>query len=377
MKFFHVADLHLGKRYHEFSMIEDQRYILSEIVGLCEKEEPDALIIAGDVYDKGVPTVDAVELFDGFLQRINALSVPVLMISGNHDSAERLAFGGKLFSASRVYTAPVYDGNVEPVTLNDEYGPVDFWLLPFIKPATVRRFFGDGKIESYNDAVEAAIGAMKIDDGRRNVLVCHQFVTGSLPSGSEEFNVGDIGNVDAALFGKFDYVALGHIHRRQSVGSERVVYSGAPLKYSLSEAGEKSVTVAELGKDGLKVSSLPLKPLRDIVEIKGTYEKLTSRDFYKDTNYRDDYVHAVLTDEEEVPDAFAKLGLIYRNLATIRYENTRTSAAANFDVAEEASAVTPMEAFEELYAMQNNRPMDEGQKSAVGALIEKIWSEEE
>lgn len=376
MKFFHVADLHLGKRYHEFSMIDDQAYILSEIVGLCKKEEPDALIIAGDVYDKTVPTIDAVELFNGFLEKVNALSVPVLMISGNHDSAERLAFGGKLFTASRVYTAPVYSGKTEPVTISDRYGEVDFWLLPFIKPATVRRFFEGEKIESYTDAVKAAIGAMEIDEGRRNVLVCHQFVTGSSPSGSEEFNVGDIGNVDAALFDKFDYVALGHIHRRQSVGSQKVCYSGAPLKYSLSETGEKSLSLVELGKDKLITSTIELKPLRQITEIKGSYEKLTSRDFYLNTTYRDDYIHVVLTDEEEVPDAFAKLRLIYRNLATIRYENTRTLNSAELGEVDTASAATPMEAFAQLYELQNNRPMDEGQSAAMGALIEKIWGEE-
>lgn len=376
MKFFHVADLHLGKRYHEFSMIEDQTYILSEIVGLCKKEEPDALIIAGDVYDKSVPNIDAVELFNDFLEKINALSVPVLMISGNHDSAERLAFGGKLFTASKVYTAPVYNGKTEPVTLSDRYGEVDFWLLPFIKPATVRRFFEGEKIDSYTEAVKCAIGAMKIDEGKRNVLVCHQFVTGSSPSGSEEFNVGDIGNVDAALFEKFDYVALGHIHRRQFVGSQKVCYSGAPLKYSLSETGEKSLTVVELGGNSLATSAIELKPLRQITEIKGSYEKLTSRDFYLNTTYRDDYIHAVLTDEEEVPDAFAKLRLIYRNLATIRYENTRTLYSAEREEVDISTAVTPLEAFGQLYEMQNNRPLDEGQSAVVGELIEKIWGEE-
>ena len=378
MKFLHLADLHLGKRYNELSLIDDQKYILGEILKIAAEVKPDGVIIAGDVYDKSLPSAEAVELLDDFLNALTALKTQVFMISGNHDSAERIAFGARLMGGSGVHISPVYDGEVKPVILNDGYGEVRVYLLPFIKPATVRRFFDEEKIDGYNAAVKAAVDALDIDCSKRNVLVAHQFVTGSVQTGSEEFTVGDVGNIDAAVFEKFDYVALGHVHGAQNVGSERVRYSGAPLKYSLSEAlNEKSVTVVELkGKGELAVSEIPLKPMRDVVEIRGSYEELTRKSFYNGTSLPRDLVHAVLTDEEEVIDVLGKLRIIYPYLMSVRYDNSRTRGGDETDYLENTPLKTPSELFAALYERQNNKPMLAEQEELVRALIEKVWEDE-
>ena len=234
MKLIHLSDLHLGKRVGEVSMLEDQAYILDRVLDIVDGAGPDALLIAGDVYDKSVPSAEAVTLFDDFLCRLARRKLPVLVISGNHDSPERLAFGARLMEGAGVHLSPVYDGNITPITLTDEHGPVDFWLLPFLKPAHVQRFYPEETIDSCTDAVETAIAHMDIDPGRRNVLLCHQFVTGAATCESEELSVGGTDNVDAAAFNGFDYVALGHLHGPQNVGSGRIRYCGTPLKYSFS-----------------------------------------------------------------------------------------------------------------------------------------------
>ncbi len=378
MKFLHLADLHIGKRYNEFSLIEDQKYILDEVLKIVSDEQPDGVIIAGDVYDKSVPSAEAVELFDRFLNALSEKGAQVFVISGNHDSAERIAFGAKLMSRSGVHFSPVYAGEITPVTLHDNFGEVNIYLLPFIKPATVRRFFEGEKIESYNDALKAAVDAMKIDTRARNVLVAHQFVTGASHSGSEEFIVGDLGNVDAEIFAPFDYTALGHVHGAQNVGSERVRYSGTPLKYSLSEAkSEKSVTIVELkAKGDIAVRTAALKPLRAVVEIRGTYEELTKKSFYEGTTLTKDLVHVVLTDEDDVPDVLAKLRLIYPYIMNVRYDNTRTQNSSQAGELEAVPARSPMELFSALFEAQNNKPMSPEQSELVQSLIEKIWGDE-
>ena len=298
MKFFHLSDLHLGKRLKEFSLLEDQKYILEQILSLTEEHRPDAVVIAGDVYDKSVPSAEAVELFDDFLTRMAKLQTPVLIISGNHDSPERIAFGADLMTGSGIYMSPVYDGTVRKVTLKDELGPVDFYLLPFIKPVHVRKALGvdetateneaaadagaDSKfpeIKTYTQAMEAAIQQMQVDTTGRNVLITHQFVTNAIRSESEEISVGGSDNVDASVFAPFDYVALGHLHGPQWVDRETVRYCGSPLKYSFSEVDqEKSVTVVEMkGKGCVNIGTLPLKPLREMRKLKGAYNDLMDR----------------------------------------------------------------------------------------------------
>lgn len=375
MKLFHLADLHIGKRYNELSLIDDQRYILDKILSLCDSEKPDGVIIAGDVYDKSVPSAEAVELFDLFLNGLSERGLKTFIISGNHDCAERVAFGSKLMRASGVYVAPVYDGSVKPVVLSDAYGEINFYLLPFVKPATVRRFFGEN-IDGYTAALAAVVNAMGVDASVRNVLVAHQFVTGSRQSGSEELVVGDLGNVDAAVFSPFDYVALGHVHGAQNVGTDSVRYCGTPLKYSLSEANdEKSVTVVELGEKGkFCVKTLPLQPMRDVREIKGTYDELTRKSYYDGAAFRNDLLHIVLTDEDEVTDALSKLRLIYPNVMSLRYDNVRTRENAS-EKLEALPARSPLEMFSSLYEAQNNAELSEKQRELVQSLIEKAWGD--
>ena len=374
MKFLHLADLHLGKRVNGFSMLEDQAHILRQILAILDDEQPDGVLIAGDVYDKSVPSVEAVGLLDGFLTELRARGVPVLLISGNHDSPERLAFGGRVMDSCGIHISPVYDGALAPVTLHDEFGPVHVWLLPFVKPAHVRRWFPDADIESYTDAMAEAVAHMDIDTAARNVLVTHQFVTGGARSGSEELSVGGTDNVDSGVFAPFDYVALGHLHGAQHIGRETIRYAGSPLKYSFSEARQhKSLTVVTLGEKGdVQVRTAALTPLRELREIRGSYDELTARSFYEHTTYRSDYLHLILTDEQDVFDAMSRLRTIYPYLMTLDYDNARTRAAGGMSVPAETERRTPLELFEALYTRQNHRPMSEVQRAYIAQLMEQI-----
>lgn len=375
MKLIHLSDLHLGKRVNEFSMLEEQTYILKRILAIVDDEKPDGVLIAGDVYDKGVPSAEAVALCDDFLTRLAARKLPVFMISGNHDSPERLAFGSRLMDKSGVHIAPVYRGAVEPLTLSDEYGELHIWLLPFLKPAAVRPFFEGRIIESYTDAVGAAIEAMPVDPAARNVLVAHQFVTGSRRCASEEISVGGSDNVDAVLFDVFDYVALGHIHTPQRVGRESLRYCGSPLKYSFSEAGrDKTLTVVELGEKGnVAVRELPLCPRHDLREIRGSYKELTRKSYYDGTGLQNAYLHVTLTDEQDIPEAVGKLRAVYPLLMKLDYDNTRTRAGGEVLPAEDTEQKTPLELFAEFYEKQNGQPMTTEQSALVARFIEKIW----
>ena len=377
MKLIHLSDLHLGKRVGEVSMLEDQAYILDRVLDIVDGAGPDALLIAGDVYDKSVPSAEAVTLFDDFLCRLARRKLPVLVISGNHDSPERLAFGSRLMEGAGVHLSPVYDGNVKPITLTDEHGPVDFWLLPFLKPAHLRRFYPEETIDSYTDAVGAAIAHMNIDPSRRNVLLCHQFVTGAATCESEELIVGGTDNVDAAVFDGFDYVALGHLHGPQNVGSSRLRYCGTPLKYSFSEASQyKSVTVAELGEKGdLTLHTVPLTPRHDMRVIQGTFAQLTAENSDA-AGEREDYLHIILTDEEDVPEALGRLRLVYPNILKLSYDNTRTRTSQSVDRAQRVAQKSPLELFEELYETQNNQPMSQEQRDFAQRLIEQLREED-
>lgn len=376
MKLIHLSDLHLGKRVNEFSMLEDQAFILQEILRIIDEEQPQAVLLAGDIYDKSVPSGEAVQLFDGFLWELSSRKLQVFVISGNHDSPERLSFGGRLMEGSGIHLSPVYSGKVEPVVLEDAYGPVNVYLLPFLKPAHVRRYFPEEEIGTYTEALGKAVEALEIHKEQRNVLVTHQFVTGASRSDSEEISVGGSDNVDASVFDDFDYVALGHIHGPQNIGSPRIRYCGTPLKYSFSEAGQqKSVTVAELKEKGtLEVAARPLTPLRDLREIRGSYLEVTAKRFYEGRN-REDYLHITLTDEEDVPDGAAKLRVIYPNLMRLDYDNARTRSRNLPEGAEEPAAKPPLELFEEFYERQNNQPMTEEQIRFSRELMETIWED--
>ena len=379
MKLMHLSDLHLGKRVNEYSMLEDQEYILKRIAAIADAEKPDGIIIAGDVYDKSVPSAEAVSLFDDFLFQLARRKLQVFVISGNHDSPERIAFGSRIMDAGGIHMSPVFNGTIEPIQVSDEYGEINFYLLPFVKPAHVRRFNEETEINSYTDAIRCVIEGMNIDTNKRNVLVTHQFVTGASRSESEEVSVGGADNVDADVFNGFDYVALGHLHSPQNCGSKHIRYCGTPLKYSFSEAKDhKSVTIVELAEKGkLSYRTIDLVPRHDLVELKGTYEELTLKSFYENTTWQEDYTHITLTDEEDVPDAIGKLRTIYHHLMKLDYDNKRTRSSVSISGDEEAESKTPYELFAEFYELQNNQPMNEEQSSYMTELIEKTWEGEQ
>ena len=374
MKFIHLSDLHLGKRVNEFSMIEDQKYILLQTINIIDDEKPDAVIIAGDIYDKSIPSEEAMLLFDDFLLRLSKRNISVFVISGNHDSSVRLSDHSKLVVNQGIYLSPVYDGTLKPVSMEDEYGEINVYMLPFIKPVVVKQYFGDEEILSYTDAVRVAIKHMNVDCNKRNVLVAHQFVLGATTCESEEHIVGGLDSVSSDVFDCFDYVALGHIHGKQYIGRETVRYCGTLLKYSFSEKNHvKSVTVVDIKEKGnIEVREVMLTPRRDLREIKGSYEDITNRKNYEGTNV-DDYVHIVLTDEEDVIDAIGKLRTIYPNIMKLSYDNKRTREN---NVLTEAGAIeekSPLELFEDFYSMQNNVSMSPWQTDYVKELIEEIW----
>ena len=355
-------------------MIEDQKYILLQTINIIDDEKPDAVIIAGDIYDKSIPSEEAMLLFDDFLLRLSKRNISVFVISGNHDSSVRLSDHSKLIENQGIYLSPVYDGTLKPVSMEDEYGEINVYMLPFIKPVVVKQYFSDEEINSYTDAVRVAIKHMNVDCNKRNVLVAHQFVLGAATCESEEHIVGGLDSVSSDVFDCFDYVALGHIHGKQYIGRETVRYCGTLLKYSFSEKNHvKSVTVVDIKEKGnIEVREVMLTPKRDLREIRGQYEDITNRKNYEGTNV-DDYVHIVLTDEEDVIDAIGKLRTIYPNIMKLSYDNKRTREN---NVLTEAGAIeekSPLELFEDFYSMQNNVSMSPWQTDYVKELIEEIW----
>lgn len=376
MKLIHISDLHLGKRVHEFSMVEDQKYILKQILQIAEDQKADGLLVAGDVYDKSVPTAEAVDLLDAFLTEAAEQKLPVILISGNHDSAQRLAFGGKLFHSNQIHISPIYGGSISPVTLEDEYGEVRVYPVPFLKPAEVRRFFPDKETGSYEQAFSVVMESLQIDTGVRNILLAHQFFAGAQQSESEEISVGGLDVISSAVLPDFDYVALGHIHRPQRIGKETVRYCGTPLKYSFSEAqDQKSVTVVELKEKGqVELGTVLLKPLHDMREVRGSYAQVTLLENYKDTD-TSDYMHITLTDEEDIPDVIGKLRVIYPNLMKLDYDNRRTAENRIIENLSGSEKKSPLELFGELYELQNNQEMTGEQKEYLQKMMEKVWGE--
>lgn len=374
MNLFHLSDLHLGKRLNEFSLIEDQAYILHEITDIIREEKPDAVLIAGDVYDRTVPSEDAMKLWDDFLIRMAELKMPVFAISGNHDSAVRFSDHGALVGATGIRLSRVYDGTAESYLLSDGDVNVRIHLLPFLKPAVVKALFPEEEINDYTDACRVAISRMALDPKEVNLLIAHQFVTGATTCDSEEIVVGGLDNVDASVFDGFDYVALGHLHGKQKIGRDTVRYCGTPLKYSFSEKDhQKSITVVTIeGKGQIRIDEIPLTPLHDLREIKGTYEALTAKENYENTR-TDDYIHAVLTDENDVVDAAAKLRVVYPNLMKLTYDNKRTREQREVTEIEELEAKSPIDLFEEFYEKQNNAAMSEEQKAFAVSCIASVW----
>ncbi len=374
MKIMHLSDLHLGKRLNNFSLLADQMYIHQQILQIAKEQCIDAVIIAGDVFDKSIPSNGAVQLFDEILNDWAKLNLPVLIISGNHDSAERLSFGHDIFKHRQIYISPVYQGKISCVTLNDTAGNINFYLLPFVKPATVRPFFPDIEINSYNDAVKTALDSVELNRRERNILIAHQFVTGASLSDSEEIIVGGLDNINADLFEAFDYVALGHIHTPQKILHDTIRYCGTPLKYSFSEANqEKSVTIIDFPeKNKITLETVPLKPLHDMRKLRGTYDELVKRDNYINT-HTDDYLAVTLTDEEEIPEAIARLRAIYPNIMQLNYDNKRTQTNQVIETSDINKLKTPLELFNDFYKLQNNQELNETQRQIMVKLIQDIW----
>lgn len=377
----HLADLHLGKRVNGFSMMEDQEYILNRILEIMEEEQPDGLLIAGDVYDKTIPPAEAVRRMDDFLTAVAAKHVPVFLISGNHDSAERVAFGHQLMQGSGIWISPVYDGTIRHHTLEDRWGEVNIYLIPFLRPSVVRSFFPDAEIEDYTDALRTIIEDLQVDTSRRNVVLAHQFVTAAeaLPEtcDSEQLSVGGLDRVDGSVFSPFDYTALGHLHGPQRVGSEAIRYAGSPLKYSFSELHQKkSVTVVELRAKGeTEIRQIPLQPRREMTELRGTFEEILE-EARKKGESQTDYYHMILTDETDVVDALSRLREYYPNIMLLDYDNRRTRSQKEVEQLDRVEERTPGELFAALYEQQNGQEMDSDRKEYLDGLIREIWEEQ-
>ena len=382
MRFIHLSDLHIGKRVNGFPMLEDQRYILEQILERTKESAADAVIIAGDIYDKPVPSAEAVDLFDDFLVGLTRLGVMVFLISGNHDSAERISYAGRLLRESQVYISPRFDGILHPVRIADDYGTVNVYLIPYIHPSLVRNAWPEEKISSYDDAMRVLLEKSGVDPSARNLAVVHQFVTagGQSPeeTDSEEKHVGGLDNVDASAFDAFDYVALGHLHGPQRIGRDTIRYAGSPLKYSFSEEKQnKSITLAEMKEKGeVTYDLLPLETRRDLRTVRGSFEEVTSPEFTARLK-GDDYYRVILTDENDVPNALSRLRRrFYENLMILEYDNTRTSSDVRIEAEEGEEEKEPIEVLGDLYQMQNGREMSPLQKETAEKLIRRIWGED-
>lgn len=376
MKFIHLSDLHLGKRVNGFSMLDDQKYILTKIINIIDDEKPDGILIAGDIYDKSVPSGEAVQLFDDFLCRLAKRNLQVFVISGNHDSAERLSFASSLIDLSGIHISPVYNGEAKPFVLEDECGKVNVYMLPFVKPVHVRAAFKDETIETYTDAIGYAVDKMKVDKNERNIIVAHQFVTGAVRSESEELSLGGLDNVDVSAFDPFDYVALGHIHGPQKLIRDTVRYSGSPLKYSFSETSQnKGITVVELKEKGtVEIKTVSLIPKHDMREIKGKYDDIVFKKNYENTAV-EDYIRIILTDEDDIPDVMSKLRAVYPNLMEVKYDNTRTRTSGEFQNIEEIENKSETDLFADFFTAQNGQPLSEEQSKIVKKLFEELKEE--
>ena len=350
MIFIHLGDLHLGKTVNDFNMIDDQKYILNTILDIVDERKVDAVLIAGDVYDKPLPSEEAVRLLNYFLSELSLRGCKTFMISGNHDSDERLNFGSSLFEKSNIFITSMFDGKLKSYSMEDEHGKVNIYSLPFVKASWVRHYFPDAQIDNYDDAVKTVLSSQNINFDERNILVAHQFVAGkgSDPerAGSENvsvINVGTVEKIGSDTLNGFDYVALGHIHSPQSVGAENIRYSGSPLKYSLSEINNnKSVPLITLGKKGeMDIELIPLKPKRDMRRIKGNLQILLEKENVSNT---EDYIYAVLTDEEPLLGAMDILRQTYPYVMKMEISNSHTKEMSEFDF----SKITEDKSFEEL-----------------------------
>ena len=383
MKFLHLADLHLGKILQEQSLIEDQEYMLNQIIEIIEKENIDAVLISGDVYDRSVPPAEAVNLLDCFLKTlIKEIKIKVFMIAGNHDSKDRLAFGSKIFEDEGLYIESKYNGDLRKVELQDEYGKLNIYMLPFVKPIEVKQFFEDDLENNYNTAINKIISKEKINVEERNIILVHQFVTAGMVeperTESEVLSLGGIENVDVSNFNDFDYVAIGHVHRPQKIGRNTARYAGTMLKYSFSEINHnKTIPIIELKDKGdININLVQLNPLRDMREIKGPIEELIKQENYECGN-TNDYIKAVITNEEPVYDAIGQIRRIYPNTLKLEIRNSKTISNVeeqNINL-ENVKKKTELELFADFYKAQNNADLDEKRTEIIKNIISEVKHE--
>ncbi len=379
MKLLHTADLHLGKKIYQFSMIEEQEHILNQILEIAQKEQVEGLLLSGDIYDKPMPTEEAVSLLDQFLVKCKKQQLKVLMISGNHDSSKRLAFGNRLLLEEDIYISPAFTGEIQPITLEDDFGEVNFYLLPFIKPGLVKHYYPHiPPKDSYQWALDTVISHLPLDHEKRNILLCHQFVLGGLTSESEELSVGGLDQISYETFKEFDYVALGHLHQNQKMYGNYICYSGSPLKYSFSEKNHiKAVNMIDLKEKGnLQITTLPLTPLHDLKEVVGTFEEVIKM---KNPLLQQSYMSIVLTDEVEIPNGFRRLAIHYPKLMQLTYRNRRTRLLEEGrGIGENPhSAASPIERMKQLYIKQMGKEPEEKQMAYLTKTMEKVWEGEE
>lgn len=375
MKFFHLSDLHIGKQLHFYSLKEEQTAVFDEIVHYAEQLKPEAIVIAGDVYDKSVPSAEAVAVFDGFVRKLAETEAEILVVSGNHDSPERLDFASSLLERQHLHIAGLPplkpEDHIRKVTLKDIHGNVHFWLLPFIKPGYVRNVFPDAEAFSYTEAVQMLVDREDINTEERNVLVTHQFYTaaGKEPqrSPSESVFVGGTGNVEISALEPFTYAAMGHIHKKQSVGKKACFrYCGTPLKYSVGESkDEKTLTVVTLAEAGREpvIQELPLHPLHDVKQLRGTFQELLIMGC-------EDYVSLTLTDERMPYQAREQLDRIYPRLLELKIENERTKRQLT-ELQESEAAYSPLELFERFYEEIHGQKMPEEEQKIICGIISR------
>ena len=376
MKLMLLADLHLGKKVNEFSLIEDQAFILDQIIESMDRHRPDGVVIAGDVYDKSAPSAEAVRLLDNFICRIAERDIRLFMISGNHDSADRLSFGSRIFSSNHIFIAESFRQPIEPITWQVGEVTADIYLLPFTKPVQVRSVWPESDVSGYDEAIAQIVSQINLNSDRFNLLVAHQFITGAKTFDSDDILIGGIDQVRADHFTNFDLVVLGHLHGPQIVGRESIRYPGSPLKYSFSEAGHvKSVPLITISSDHtIETELLPLQPLRDLRVVRGPFEMITQPEIFQVGNQQD-YVQITLTDEFEIPDVMAKCRAIYPNLMKLNYDNQRTKAGQAFQTSQEVHHKSPLELFQDFYHQQNNRSLTDEQTDYVMDLLQTIGEE--
>lgn len=376
MRFMHLADLHLGKNVNGYSLIKDQEYALDQIIKLLKKEKIDTLLIAGDIYQSSVPSIEATKLFSKFLSQLKDLKMKVLVISGNHDSSDRLAYANSFLKDSEIYISDTYNGEIECVRFEDEYGPVNFYLFPYLKPSDVRPYFEE-KISSYEEAIRTVIDSIEINEKERNIILSHQFILNAELSDSEEIYAGLLEAVSEKLYDKFDYVALGHIHKKQNFLGGKARYPGALLKFSATEANyDKTITIVDIKeKNNLRVEEFKIDYMRDMRVIKGFYKDIIEAS--KNDKAREDYIHIELLDEDEIYDGFNQLRNIYPNIMTYKYKDRQVNVEDLEDFAEKTDNKTPLDLFTEFYQTILGKDITDDKLEIIKSEIEDIWGNDE